>query len=104
MKFYDKLVRDKIPEIIKKDGKEPLVDIIQGEELELYLNKKLQEEVDEYIEDGSLEELADILEVIQAIVKDKGLSMVQLEKLREEKKRERGGFDKGIRLKGVKDE
>lgn len=103
MKEYDKLIRDKISEIIRSDKKEPLVDLIKGEELGLYLNKKLEEEVGEYLEDGSLEELADILEVIEAIVKHKGLSMDQLEKLKQEKKKERGGFEKGIRLLGVKD-
>lgn len=104
MKVYDKLVRDKIPEIIKKDEKEPLVEFIQGEELEDYLNEKLQEEVEEYIEDRTVEELADILEVIETIVKYKGLSMEQVEKIRLEKREERGGFEKGIRLKGVKNE
>ena len=58
-----KLVRDKIPEIIKNDGKTPIIEILSNEEYLLELDKKLNEEVAEYQADKSIEEMADILEV-----------------------------------------
>ncbi len=62
------------------------------------LDKKLQEEVDEYYTDKSIGELADILEVIYSIVKSRGYSIGELEKIRKEKKEKRGSFDNKILL------
>lgn len=64
---YDKLVRDKIPEIIERDGKKAITRKLSDEEFIIYLEKKLDEEVAEFHESKSVEELADILEVIYAI-------------------------------------
>ena len=88
----NKLVRDKIPEIIKKDGKVPVTHIASDEEYWERLKDKLIEEVDEFIDDSTEEELADILEVIYAICEHKQFDKDKLEQLRKKKAEERGGF------------
>ena len=95
---YDKLVRDKIPEIIKQNGGSPKVEILNDESYFNALNRKLTEEVAEYLEKYSVEELADIMEVIHAIAKHKELTMADLECIRLKKLDERGGFDGRISL------
>lgn len=100
-KIYNKLVRDKIPEIIQKDGKTCSTEILDNEKYIEMLDGKLFEEMLEYHQDKSIEELADITEVIFAIVKAKGLSLEEFEKIRNQKADERGGFDKKILLKSV---
>jgi len=89
---YDKLVRDKIPEIIRAQGDIPRVETLDDEQYFSALNQKLREEVDEYFEAYKLEELADILEVVYAIAQHKQVSKDDLERLRLEKYNERGGF------------
>lgn len=98
---YDKLVRDNIPEIISRSGKKAEIEVIDGKNKLKYLNKKLKEEIYEYLEDESIEELADIQEVIYEILKLKKLNKEDLEKIRKEKKYRIGGFSKGIILKKV---
>lgn len=100
-KIYDKLVRDKIPEIIMKSGKTCLVEVLDNDKYVDLLDKKLFEEMLEYYQDKSVEELADIVEVIYAIAKSRGLSVEEFEKIRNKKADERGGFDKKILLKSV---
>lgn len=100
-KIYNKLVRDKIPEIIQKDGKTCSTEILDNDRYLEMLDGKLFEEMLEYHQDKSIEELADITEVIFAIVKAKGLSLEEFEKIRNQKADERGGFDKKILLKSV---
>ena len=100
-KIYDKLVRDKIPEIIMKSGKTCLVEVLDNDKYVDLLDKKLFEEMLEYHQDKSVEELADIVEVIYAIAKSRGLSFEEFEKIRNKKADERGGFDKKILLKSV---
>ena len=95
---YGKLVRDKIPEIIIRNGEIPKTTVLENEDFFLELNKKLQEEVTEYLENYDIEELADIVEVIFALVKHKGVSVKDFEMLRMKKYEERGGFDKKICL------
>lgn len=102
MKVYNKLVRDKIPEIIKASGKTPKTEIITGDLKTEYLELKLREEVKEYLEDKNIEELADILEVLFALSDNLGYSEEDLLNKRLEKKEERGGFKEGIVLKEVK--
>lgn len=97
-KIYNKLVRDKIPQIIKKDNKEYEIKIVEKDELTKLLNLKLQEEVSEYLESNEVEELADILEVIYGILDSKNISKEELEDIRIKKKKERGGFEEGIKL------
>jgi predicted house-cleaning noncanonical NTP pyrophosphatase (MazG superfamily) len=88
-----KLVRDRIPEIIRASGKEPLVRVADAEVFRDLLRDKLVEEVDEFLaSDGDLEELADILEVVLALADDLGAGPAQLEEMRAAKAAERGGF------------
>ncbi|SQB91196.1 Uncharacterised protein [Clostridium paraputrificum] len=102
MKKYNKLVRDKIPEIIRADGKECEVKIAEGKEKYEFLEKKLMEEVNEFLEDKNLEELADVMEVLFGLANELGCSEEDLIRKREEKKGERGGFKDGVVLKGVR--
>lgn len=96
--LYYKLVRDKIPEIIEKSGKKASTYILSDQEYEIYLERKLDEEVQEYHESKNPEELADILEVLISLAKTKGYSFEELVKLKEQKASERGGFSKKILL------
>ena len=98
MKEYNKLVRDKIPEIIRVDGKECEVRIAKGKEKYELLEKKLMEEVNEFLEDKNLEELADVMEVLFGLAREIGYSEEELISKREEKKSERRGFEDGILL------
>ncbi|WP_330616940.1 nucleoside triphosphate pyrophosphohydrolase [Sellimonas sp.] len=95
-----KLVRDNIPDIIRADGKTPVTRILDQEEYLNELDRTLQEEVAEYQADKFLEELADILEVLSAICKARGYSRKDLLKVRDEKRRKRGGFEKRIYWSG----
>lgn len=101
LKHY-KLVRDRIPELLKSKGIQFTSKIVDGADYELALSHKLQEEVHEYIqanENGhQLEELADILEVIDAILEAKGTTLSALDSLRQKKKETNGGFSQGIFL------
>ncbi|WP_353892400.1 nucleoside triphosphate pyrophosphohydrolase [Proteinivorax hydrogeniformans] len=99
--IYNKLVRDKIPEIIKASNKHCECAYVTDSELQKLLDEKLIEEVNEYLESGKTEELADIIEVIYGILKIKGIDSPELEAIRLKKKRERGGFEKGVLLKKV---
>ncbi|MCD4694503.1 nucleoside triphosphate pyrophosphohydrolase [bacterium] len=94
--LYYKLVRDKIPEIIKKKGIEPVNHIADNEEFEKALMEKLREEVEEFIEEPCREEMADIMEVIYAILEKKKYSFEEIEKVRKKKAKERGAFKKRI--------
>ncbi len=98
---YHKLIRDKIPEIIEKDGKIAVTSILSDEEYMEALDKKLMEEIKEYQESKDIEELADILEVIYAIAKAKNRSICELEDIRRNKADKRGSFDRKVFLKEV---
>lgn len=102
MKNYNKLVRDKIPDIIKADGKTCEIDIVHKEIKYKLLEEKLKEEVNEFLEDKNLEELADVMEVLFGLADSLGYSEEELLKARDKKKEERGGFKDGIVLKSVK--
>lgn len=102
MKKYNKLVRDKIPEIIKADGRECEVEIVSAEEKYILLEEKLKEEVNEFLEDKNLEELADVMEVLFGLADSLGYSEENLIKARDKKREERGGFKEGIVLKSVR--
>lgn len=91
-----KLVRDKIPEIIIADGKKPITRILDKEEYLQELDKKLNEEVAEYQADKSIEEMADVMEVLFAISEARGYSVEELMKVRNSKREKRGGFEKKI--------
>ena len=91
-----KLVRDKIPEIIRADGKKPITRILTTEEYLEELDEKLNEEIAEYQADKSLEEMADVLEVLFAICEARGHSVEELMEVREAKREKRGGFEERI--------
>lgn len=101
MKIYNKLVRDKIPEMIEADGKTCKTRILSEEEYIAALEEKLNEEVAEYQADKTLEEMADVLEVLHAICVARGYSLEDLEKVRVKKAEERGGFWERIFLESV---
>ena len=98
MTKYHKAIRDKIPEIIKKDGYSCNVKTLSDEEFLVEIEKKLSEEVAEYQNDKNPEELADIIEVIYRIAEMRGFSKEELEKIRLEKAKKRGKFDKNLFL------
>ena len=102
--IYDKLVRDKIPELIEKSGKQCEIEILSHEKYLEMIDKKLDEELAEYHKDKNIEELADLLEVIYAATKARGYSIEELEKVGAEKAEKRGSFDKKILLKKVIEE
>ena len=101
MKIYNKLVRDRIPEIILKDNELPSTRILSDEEYIKELNKKLQEEVNEYLEEENIEEMVDILEVIRAILEHKDVTYEEIEEKRIKKVNKRGGFKEKIFLEKV---
>ena len=98
IKNYDKAIRDKIPDIIKKSGNSCNVKKLSDDEFLPELEKKLREEVEEYLESKSVEELADAIEVIYRIAELKGISNEKLEMLREEKANKRGKFNDNLFL------
>ena len=98
---YNKLVRDRIPEIIEASGKTCVTEVLSDEEYLKMIDAKLDEELAEYHKDQNIEELADLLEVIRAAAIARGYSVEELEKVRAEKAEKRGGFKKKILLKEV---
>jgi predicted house-cleaning noncanonical NTP pyrophosphatase (MazG superfamily) len=102
MPTYNKLVRDRIPEIIEKEGKAYKTVILNDDQFRLELQKKLKEEMGEYMnaqnDQEAVEELADTLEVIHALAETHGVSIDELERVRHTKANERGGFQEKIFL------
>lgn len=90
---YNKLVRDKIISIIKESGETPTFHVADDHEYWEKLKEKLSEEVKEFQESESPEELADILEVVDAVCAYKNISPEELNKIKSKKREERGGFD-----------
>lgn len=101
--IYNKAIRDNIPEIIKESGNTCNVKKLSDSEFLVELEKKLGEETKEYFQSKSVEELADILEVIHRISKLKGTSTEKLEEIRKEKAQKRGGFEKNLFLVDTED-
>ncbi|MFV2050455.1 nucleoside triphosphate pyrophosphohydrolase [Metabacillus litoralis] len=108
MPVYNKLVRDRIPEIIEKTGKAYKTSILSHEEYIKKLQEKGFEELQEFVDANdkasSLEELADLLEVVHALVEYHGSSIGEVEQIRAKKAEERGGFKEKIYLIEVEDE
>lgn len=96
-----KLVRDYIPDQIVKNNLSAIYSFTDEKNLKLYLERKLVEEVTEYLESNSPEELADILEVVFALAKTKEVSEKQLMKIRKNKRKKNGSFKNGIILKQI---
>lgn len=100
---YDKLVRDDVPESIEANGERPVVHSADDEEYERRLREKLCEEAAEFREDGDLDELADVLEVVHAVIENEGCSLEDLQRRQREKRAEYGGFEDRIVLERVED-
>jgi predicted house-cleaning noncanonical NTP pyrophosphatase (MazG superfamily) len=94
-------VRDKIPQIIEEDGKTAMVETLGSKDYKKLLDSKLEEELQEYLSSDSTEELADLVEVIYAILKYKGIDIETFESIRIKKADERGAFEKRLLLKEV---
>lgn len=99
---YNKLIRDKIPAIIKSKDSTPITHIADDEEYWQKLKEKLLEEVKEFIDSETEEELADILEVLYAIFDFKKTDRIKLEAMRITKANKRGAFKKKIILDETK--
>lgn len=98
MKKSQKLVRDGIPDLMLQNGQTPHTRILDDMEYRKELENKLQEEVEEYLRDKNEEELADILEVLDAIIEENHFSWENILEIKRAKKESRGGFKKKIFL------
>lgn len=101
VKVYNKLVRNRIPEIIESSGKACMTEILTDAAYLKMLDNKLDEELAEYHENQNIEELADLLEVARACAVARGYSVEELEQARADKAAKRGGFEQKILLKEV---
>ena len=95
---YNKLIRDKIPEMIEQNGGKAVIRQLSHEEFVRFLEMKLDEEVGEYHRDKTVEELADILEVVYALASLHGCTKEELLAVYENKYEQRGGFEKRLLL------
>ncbi|QEN03378.1 phosphoribosyl-ATP pyrophosphohydrolase [Thiospirochaeta perfilievii] len=98
---YNKLVRDRIPEIIIEAGKNPIARILTDNEYNKELTNKLQEELNEYKEVNDIEELADLQEVINSILDYRNISKEKFYKIVNTKREQRGSFKDKIFLERV---
>ena len=98
---YNKLVRDRIPDLIAASGKQCVTETLSEDEFLKYLDKKMDEELTEYHHDHNAEELADLMEVILAAAAVRGYTPEQLEQIRLKKAKERGSFQQRILLRDV---
>jgi predicted house-cleaning noncanonical NTP pyrophosphatase (MazG superfamily) len=106
-RVWNKLVRDRIPEIIRADGKEPTTRVLSDEEFDRELRAKLVEEATEALaatcSDELAVELADVLEVVQALAEMAGIPFGEIERLRRERADTRGGFSSRLYLFEARD-
>lgn len=105
-RVYNKLVRDKIPEIIEEKGEIPIVKILEKEEYKKELERKLYEEYKEVLDaksDDRIEELADMLEIIRALANLENKELDDILEIANSKKEKSGAFEKGIFLLKVID-
>jgi predicted house-cleaning noncanonical NTP pyrophosphatase (MazG superfamily) len=107
MPIYNKLVRDKITEVIERSGKAFSTRVLSDDEYKQELQKKLHEELEEYLnasdDQSAIEELADMLELIHAITAVHNSSIEELEQVRLKKLTDRGGFKHKVFLIEVAD-
>ena len=98
---HNKLVRDRIPQIIIQSGKTCITRTLSDDEYLSALDAKLREELNEDLADGSMEELADLLEVMMAAAEARGHTFAEVEVIRRTKAEKRGGFRERIWLESV---
>ncbi|MCH4569956.1 nucleoside triphosphate pyrophosphohydrolase [Bacillus sp. ES1-5] len=107
MPTYNKLIRNKIPQIIKANGKAPKTRILPQDEYIKELCKKTQEELTEYLKattkEHKLEELSDLLELINALAQHEGTTLEEINEIRKKKTEERGDFSDRVFLIKVTD-
>ena len=103
-KIYNKLIRDKIPQIIEATGKSAIVEKVSNDTYVTLLNQKLTEELQEYLDSNDIEELADLVEVIYAILDSRNISIQEFESIRLNKVLKRGAFKEHLLLKEVVDD
>ena len=96
--IHNKLVRDFIPKIIESNGQSCTYHILDDQAYLDALDQKLNEELAEYHQDHSMEELADLLEVIRAVISARGFTYEEVESIRKSKAEKRGGFAQKIWL------
>lgn len=108
MPIYNKLVRDRIPEVITRNGKKFSTRILDSEEYIEELKKKSFEELEEYVkaqnDEEAIEELADILEILHALANVHGSTIREVDEIRKSKAEEKGGFRDKVFLIEVEDE
>ena len=100
---YNKLVRDRIPELVRKQGKRCKTGTLSEAEYRVALYRKMEEELAEYRANPCIEELADLLEAVRAAAVARGYTPQQLEEVRAQKERERGAFDRRVFLQYTED-
>ena len=97
----NKLVRDNIPSICEKNNQIPETKILDNENYAAALRRKLEEEVEEYLTDNNIEELADIIEVVEALAENQGSSLNEVMEIKKQKQNKNGAFKKRIYLISV---
>jgi len=100
-KPINKLVRDNIPLICEKNGQTPKTRVLDDEEYASALNRKLKEEVREYLMSNDIEELADIVEVVEALAENQGYSFEEVMEIKQNKQNKNGAFKNRIFLISV---
>ncbi|MCQ6265129.1 nucleoside triphosphate pyrophosphohydrolase [Fictibacillus sp. WQ 8-8] len=107
MPTYNKLVRDRIPEVISSTGKSFNTSILEIDDYIKELKKKCYEELNEYAsapnDENAVEELADLLELMHSLAKIHGADIAEVERVRQQKAEKRGGFENRIFLMDVED-
>lgn len=98
VKVYNKVIRDKIPEIIRESGRQSKIKVLPDDEFLPELENKLSEEIAEYLASRSIEELVDIIEVVFRISQLRGKSLHDIEQIRSKKREKRGGFEQNLFL------
>ncbi|TYQ12854.1 UNVERIFIED_CONTAM: putative house-cleaning noncanonical NTP pyrophosphatase (MazG superfamily) [Acetivibrio alkalicellulosi] len=98
---YNKLIRDKMPQIIERSGNKVVIEKLRDTDFIFYLHSKLREEIIQYEDDNSVDKIADIIEVLYSILEYKGVSINQFEKIRLKKAQKIGSFKEKILLKEV---
>jgi predicted house-cleaning noncanonical NTP pyrophosphatase (MazG superfamily) len=92
--LQEKLVRDRIPEIIRKRGEMPRVRVAEEQEIDYLIRRKVVEEAQELLLSSDDEEIADIMEALEALLEHRGIDWAAVEETRHRKKNDRGGFEK----------